>query len=79
MALNVNVVKVWLGRGRVKLLVASHLIISPGLILEHCGCDLWFTVVLGYGLLSDHGFSPSSCSSSAPCAFDYAADGELTH
>lgn len=75
MALNVNVVKVGLGRGRVKVLVASHPI-GPGLILEHCLCDLWLTVVLGYGLLSGHGFSVASCSSSAPCAFiDYAADG----
>jgi hypothetical protein len=54
--------------------------IGPGLIFEHCGCDLWLAVVLGYGLLWDHGFSAPSCSSNAPCAFiDYGADGKWTH
>jgi len=75
-ALNVNDVKVGLGRGRVKVLVASYLI-GLGLIAEHCRRELWLTVVLGYGLLWGHGFSAASCSFSAPCAFiDYAADGK---
>ena len=77
MALNVSGVKVGLGRGRVKVLVASHLI-DPGLILEHCGCDMWLTVVLGYSLLWDHEFS-AAISFTAPCEFiDCAADGKWT-
>jgi hypothetical protein len=39
MALNVIVVKVELGQGRVRVLVASHLI-GLSLILEHCASDL---------------------------------------